>query len=348
MRKRRLGRTGLEVSEIGLGSIPVGQLPRDKALRVLHAALDAGVNYIDTARLYDDSESKIGEVMRTRRSEVYLATKSANRTREGFLRDLETSLRELGTDYVDVMQIHGINTLAEYEQVFAPDGAVAGLLEAQRAGKVRFLGFSSHNNEVMERVIPLGLFDTVLLVYNLAVHHTGERVIPLARKHDVGVLVMKPLSGGALVRLTGGAGGGIPAEAALRFVLGNPDVSCALVGMKYLRDVREAARVSRNFAPLSPEEEARYKAAAARLAEDVCGDCRYCAGCPAGIDIPGIMRLLDESRAFPYEWHQQQRAYQRFEKDFADCIDCGLCEKRCPLGLRIRERLAQARQRFVK
>jgi len=349
IRKRRLGRTNLEVTEIGLGGIPIIGIPRERAVKIINRALDLGINYIDTARAYRDSESKIGEVMKYRRDECFLATKSGAGTKEEILRDIDTSLRELQTDYIDIMQLHDVSTEPKYRQVMGRGGALEGVREAQRKGKVRFVGFSSHNIAVMEKMIPTGEFDTVLLVYNLAIHDTGDTVIPLAKEHDVGVVVMKPLSGGTLMRLTKGKGDKeITPEIAWRFVLENPDISCALAGAQWLKDVEQAVRVSRRFKPLSPEEKEKYIRIAQELGESTCQDCRYCADCPVGIDIPTIMQLLDRSRAFPYEWPKYRTIYRRLEKDVEDCIDCGVCEQKCPFNLPIRERLRKAKERFDK
>jgi len=200
MRYRDLGKTGLKVSVIGFGAIKLPQISEKQASEVLNLALDLGINFIDTARNYGDSERKIGMALRKRRDEFYIATKTAARTYEGAMRDLETSLRELRTDHIDLWQLHNVSDLENWEAVMAPGGALEAAQQAKEEGKVDHIGISIHRAlDVMKKAITCGKFETIMVLYNpLDEENTGSEIIPLAHKHGVGVIAMKPLSGGKL------------------------------------------------------------------------------------------------------------------------------------------------------
>ena len=166
MEKRRLGRTGMEVTCIGFGALPMQRCTMEEAGEVLHKALDSGINFIDTARAYTDSEEKIGRHISSRRSEYYLATKSLKRTKEGMAKDIDLSLRLLKTDYIDLYQIHNVKKREEYEQAMGPGGALEALKEAQQAGKIRFIGITGHDYDLLVEGIKTNEFATVQAPFN--------------------------------------------------------------------------------------------------------------------------------------------------------------------------------------
>lgn len=345
IRKRRLGRTGEMVTEIGLGGIPVMRVEdMDEAARLINHALDQGINYIDTARAYGDSEEKFGLVMKHRRDEVFLATKTHAFDYDTAWEYLRTSLKNLQTDYLDLWQMHDISTEERWQQIWAPNGAMKAAKEAQQQGLVRFIGLSGHNDALLLRAVESGEFDVILCVYNLGIHSTGERVIPAAQEHDVGVAIMKPLSGGLFFRREEAY---VDPMKAWYFVLMNPGISVALAGFQNQRDIDQAIEASRTFQPLSDEEIQELVERARFLGEDVCRDCGYCKEvCPAGIDIPAIMHMYDEGRVFSYEWPRFRKAYAQLEPKADACQDCGACEEKCPFNLNIRERLKWVHERF--
>jgi predicted aldo/keto reductase-like oxidoreductase len=343
VRTRPLGKTGFDATEIGLGGIPIIGIPFEKAIRIVHRALDRGINYIDTARAYGDSEAKIGAVMRTRRDECFLATKTHAASAKEAREHLETSLRELQTDYVDLWQLHDVSTRERFHNMTKRRGTLEAAKRAQREGKCRFIGVSSHNNDLLLEIMDLGEIDTILCVYNLGVHGTGERVIPTAKEKGIGVVVMKPLSGGIFFRRKDSK---ITPRDAWRFVLGNPDISVALAGAKLMRDVEQAVRASRTFKPLTKAEERRLIKAAQSLGEDICRNCGYCRDCPQGIPIPAIMQLYDDSRVYPYEWPRHRTTYATLSPQADACEECGKCVEACPFDLPIMDRLKEAHRRF--
>ena len=349
LRKRLLGRTGVRATEIGLGGIPMIRSSFDKAVKIVHRALDLGVNFLDTARAYRDSEAKMGAVLRTRRDECFLATKSAQRTREAAYEELTVSLKELQTDKVDLWQLHDVSTPRCFEEVTGPGGALEAGKQARDEGKCDFIGVTSHSVPVLEELIESDEFDTIMCVYNLAISDTNDRVMPLAKERNIGVIVMKPLSGGIFFRT--GATKAEPAVApvaAWNFVLMNPNVDVALAGARWIRDIEQAVRCSRRFAALTGEEIAEHTAQAAAIGEDVCRDCRYCEICPEQIPIPAMMQVADRARAFPYEWPKYREQYAAFRPQADACTECRACEEACPFDLPIVERLKRMHARLTR
>ncbi len=354
MRTRTLGRTGLEVAEIGMGGIPIIGVPFDRAVKVVRRAYELGINYFDTARAYRDSEAKMGKALKRVRHKVYIATKTNGYQRtkssaeggKAAREDLETSLKELRTDYIDVWQFHDVSTRGRWENVMGPKGPMEVAKKAQRKGLIRFIGLSSHNLDVLNWAVDSGEFDVVLLVYNLGVNDTAP-IIAKAKEKGVGVVVMKPLSGGIFFSLPKEK---ITPWQAWRFVLSNPDISVALVGAKRIKDLEDAVRASRRMereGPISPMEAQKLMRIARSLGEDVCRDCNYCAlVCPEGIPIPTIMQLLDHAKAYPYEWPKHRKTYQSLSKNWTNCRKCRKCEEACPFHLPILERMEKAHQQF--
>jgi len=250
--QRPLGATGVTVPLIGYGTAPLGKekISREHAARCLNHAIDAGITYLDTSPDYG-SEPHLGEVMRTRRDEVFLATKINRRSRDGVLDELKESLRKLQTDHVDLIQVHAVNAWADLEQALAPDGAVAALEEAQRQGLVRFIGITGHARpEILAHALGRYSFDTVLVALGMAdrlVTSPETFLLPKAVERNVGVIAMKTMGHGEF-----------PDKAlALRYSLGLPGVSLAIVGMDSPEQIDQNVAVAANFRPLAEHEEAR-------------------------------------------------------------------------------------------
>jgi len=196
MHRRRLGRTGLQVSVVGFGGIPIIALSREKAEKVVRYAYEKGVNYFDTARAYGDSEEKMGAALKDVRDEVVLATKTHQRTKEAAARaGLKQSLRNLQTDRIDLVQLHGIDSEQLLKKAMSSEGALSALEEAKAQGKIDHIGISGHNPYVLAKAIRTGKFDAVLDPLNVLDRRANEELIPLAKELDVGVVIMKALGG---------------------------------------------------------------------------------------------------------------------------------------------------------
>jgi aryl-alcohol dehydrogenase-like predicted oxidoreductase len=240
--RRRLGKTGLDVTIISLGGVKYNSRSERHAVAVVNRAIDLGINYIDTAHGYKDSERKIGLVLADRRDEVYLATKSSVRDGDGIRREIEESFRRLQTDHIDIFQVHDLKAEKELSQIAAPNGALRAIEEYVRDGSIRFVGVTGHRYpDLMARALREYSYDTLLVSLGgmqAAVRPFYETVMPIAREQDVGVVAMKVMAHGWF----GEAG---MAEDALRFVLGLDGVATALVGVDDVAQVEQNVRVVR-------------------------------------------------------------------------------------------------------
>ncbi|MCM0759126.1 aldo/keto reductase [Sporomusa sphaeroides DSM 2875] len=329
MEKRRLGRTGLMVTPISFGALPMQRCTMPEAGEVLKAALDAGINFIDTARAYTDSEEKIGRYIADRRSEYYLATKSMARTKAAMLQDIDTSLANLQTDYIDIYQLHNVKTEQDWEAIMAPDGALEALKEAQQAGKIRHIGITGHNLDMLIKAVKTGEFSTIQVPFNCVEQKAMDELFPLARAQDIGIIVMKPLGGGLIPYV----------DLALRFILQQEGL-VAIPGMDKIEHVTENLAPTHDFKPLNDEEAAKLAAEAEALGANFCRRCGYCMPCVAGIDIPQMFIFYLQYTRYGLTEAIPGR-YKGMKVKASACVECGECEARCPYNLPIRERMKQ-------
>ena len=319
-----LGKTGLRVSKMGFGGIPIQRVTAEEAKALLEAVEAAGVNYIDTARGYTVSEELIGQAIEGRRDKFVLATKSMARDREAMAKDIETSLGNLRTDYIDLYQIHN-PSVQQLEQVCAPGGALEALLEAKEAGRIGHLGLTAHSLEVFQRALELDWVETVMFPYNI-VENQGADLMEQAAEKNVGFIGMKPLAGGAIE----------DAALALRYIAANPHVSVVIPGMYAPGEVAQNAAAVADAAPLSQEEQDRMEQIRKELGTSFCRRCNYCAPCTVGISIPNAFLFHGYlSRYGLADWARSR--YEAMPAKAGDCVECGACEERCPYQLPIRE-----------
>jgi uncharacterized protein len=259
---RRLGATGVTAPLIGYGTAPLGKphVGREFAVRCLNHAIDQGVTYLDTSPDYG-SEPHLGEVMRDRRAEVFLATKVNRRSKEGALSELRDSLRALQTDHVDLIQVHAVNAWADLEQALAPDGALAGLEQARAEGLVRFIGITGHARpEILAHALTRYAFDTALCALGVAdrlVSSPETFLLPRALERNVGVIAMKVFGHGTITNR----------EHALWNALSQPGVSLAILGLDNPEQIDAAVAAARAYRPLQPGEEEELVAEARPLVE---------------------------------------------------------------------------------
>ena len=328
-----LGSTGLRISRMGFGGIPIQKVDA-RATRALMERLCAlGVNYIDTARGYTVSEQYLGEALEGLRDRFVVATKSMARTREAMARDIDISLHNLRTDYIDLYQVHN-PSLDELKAVCAPGGALEALMQAKAEGKVRHLGVTAHTAAVFEYALSLDWVETIMFPYNI-VETQGEALIHRCAQQGVGFICMKPLAGGALE----------DAHLALRFIAQNGDVSVVIPGMYDVREVDENIAAATDTSPLTQAELKKIETIRRELGTQFCRRCNYCQPCTAGISISGIFVLEGYLERYGLgDWARQR--YAAMDKKAGDCVGCGACEKRCPYELPIRQMLARCKQEF--
>lgn len=328
-----LGKTGLKVSRLGLGGIPIQRIDAEAARKLLDAVEAAGINYIDSARGYSVSEELIGGAIEDRRDKFVLATKSMSRDREGMARDVETSLRNFRTDHIDLYQAHN-PSLKQLEQICAPGGALEALKEARDAGKIGHIGLTAHAPEVFEKALELPWVETIMFPYNVVETQAAE-LMERARAQNVGFINMKSLAGGAIE----------DAKLAIRFAAANPNVSVVLPGMYAPEEVTENVAAAADTSPLTVEELERAEAMRRELGTSFCRRCGYCAPCTVGIDIPNCF-VFDGylSRYGLADWAEGR--YSALAAHAGDCVECGACEERCPYRLPIREMLKKVAADF--
>ena len=328
-----LGKTGLKISRLGFGGIPIQKVDVPQVKTLMQAMREKGVNYIDTARGYTVSEAYIGQALEGMREHFVLATKSMARTKEAMAKDIKTSLANLRTDYIELYQVHN-PSLKDLETVTAPGGALEALLEAKAAGKIGHIGVTAHMASVFEAALEMPWVETIMFPYNI-VETQGEALMRRCTEKNVGFIVMKPLAGGALEDAT----------LAMRFISQNQDVSVVIPGMYAVSELEQNLNAVEDKAPLSDAEMKKIEEIRRELGTQFCRRCNYCQPCAAGIGISGIFVLEGYLRRYGLgDWAKAR--YAAMPKKAGDCIGCGACESRCPYQLPIREMLARCKEEF--
>jgi len=324
MKKIRLGQTGLMVSELGFGGIPITRLELNEAADLVRHCFDQGVNFFDTAHAYRDSEAKIGAGLAGVRDKVYLATKSMVRDAKGATENLEESLRHLRTETIDLFQFHNLYKPEMLEQILAPGGAYGALDKARDQGKVRHLGFSSHNIDAAIAACRTGLFATVQIPFNFVEHDPADKLFGVARERDMGIIAMKPLGGGMLGR----------AELCFGFLRQYQDV-VPIAGVQSRDEIDEIVEIYRAGRPLSQAGREEIERIKAELGGKFCHRCGYCQPCPEGVNIPLVLLFKSQTKRFPIQFALERN--QEVMKTAEGCAQCGECEAKCPYELPIPE-----------
>lgn len=335
--KRRLGRTGFMVSCIGLGGMGVISQSHENlesAVRIIHTALDRGVNFIDTARGYFDSEMIIGEALKERRNEVFIASKTYMRPAKRAEKEIEESFRTLGVKKIDLYQIHHVQYWNEFEQATAPGGVLEVLKSYQKQGLIDFIGVSSHNPAILPQILESGLFDTVQFPFSPVEREHHENIKDVVKRKDIGTIIMKPLAGGNIKSV----------ETALHYLLSH-DVSTIIPGCSTVEQVMEDTEAGINFRGITDEEKQAIINEVMNLPDQFCRRCRYCEKqCPQGIPISDIFRCEDYLILNATYARDQ---YKSLDKYVTDCGNCGKCEIICPYKLPVREKMQKAHTRLT-
>jgi predicted aldo/keto reductase-like oxidoreductase len=364
------GKTGVKVSRLGMGCMRLPSYEKDgktifdeeKSAAIIRRAYELGVNYFDTAPYYCDGLSEVitGKAIKSFRDKIYLSTKNPieNASGDDYEKRLETSLKKLDTSYLDFYHFWGISLDTFINAICAQDGPLARVKKLKEQGVVKHISFSFHDKqgnlaEIVRR--GEGVFDSLLCQYNL-LDRSNEDDMEEAHKQGLGIVVMGPVGGGRLgapslviQELLPGAVQS-STEVALRFVFTNPTVHIALSGMGSIEMVEENAAIADNTAPLSADEQKHLEAQVKeneRLAGLYCTGCKYCMPCPQEINIPEIFTLMNYHRVYKITDYARENYAQigkvdwRRYKNAAACIECGLCEEKCPQKLPIREQLKE-------
>ena len=325
----RLGKTGLMVTKLGFGGVPIQRLSEEEAVAIVRHCLDLGVNFLDTANGYTNSEERIGKAIAGRREGLILATKSFSQDREGMEGHLKLSLERLQVDYIDLYQFHNISSFPALDVVLDPKGPRAVLEEARRAGLVRHIGITSHSTDVAKEAVKSGYFETIMVPLNMVNREAADALLPLAREHDVGFIAMKPLAGGRLAS----------AALALKYLFQFPDV-LSIPGIENMGEMEELAKVLDGPREMTAAEEREMERLREELGTVFCRRCDYCQPCSEGIPISSAIAISNPEKRMP-----PQRVFHGWINDVltkaAECTQCGDCEERCPYHLPIRDMIAK-------
>ena len=367
MQYRKFGNTGVNISALGFGCMRLKefqdengnwQVDQAHTNEMLMKAYELGVNYFDTAFYYchSNSEIAVGRALAPIRDKVYISTKcplELVKCAEDYEKILDQSLSKLGTDYVDFYHFWGINRKV-FDEKIVPLGLMDKALELKAKGKIRHISFSFHDTpEALKHIIDNGYaMESVLLQYNL-IDRVNEEMIQYAAKKGLGVVVMGPVGGGRLAAPTElsqrlGSGNLNTYELALRFVLGNPGVCCALSGMQSVEMVEKNVAVASLEVPMTEEQWRGIGQSMENLkkfSELYCTGCNYCQPCPQGIEIPKIFLAYTYHNVYGMKelakktWENYVNNEKKPGCTSKDCVDCGLCEEKCPQHLKIRQLL---------
>jgi len=337
MQRIILGRTGLDVCRLGLGGIPIQRVSEADAVATVRRALERGIDFIDTSRAYTTSERRIGLALKeagvvtgrpAAAGRVVLASKSHAKKADAMRTHLETSLTELQVDFIDIYKAHFVATQDDYQTVVSPGGALEALRKARDEGLIGHIGITSHSLDVLYRALDDGFFDVIMVCFSFLEPQAQQTIIPKARERNIGVLAMKPFSGGAIE----------DGRLALRYVLAEPGV-VVLAGVEHPELVDQNWGVfeeaARGESAALAEEEIRQIADLRQTFDKVfCRRCDYCQPCTEGIPIQTVLGARYLVKRMGKDLLQKGPMWSAFEKA-RNCSDCGVCLSRCPYELPI-------------
>ena len=332
---RNLGKTNMKIQRVGLGGIPIQRITQEETNKVVDELINQGINFIDTARGYTVSEEYIGNALEGRRENFYIATKSMSRGYDEMKRDIDISLKNLKTDYIDLYQIHNLK-YEEYNLIFDNDKAYKALLEAKSEGKIKNIGITSHSLETIEKAVEDGKFDTIQFPYNI-VEDQGDKVFQKAHEKGIGSIVMKPLAGGAID----------DGRLAIKYILSKDYIDVAIPGMNTIEEVKENASVIEDTM-LSDEDYKNIEKIRKELSSNFCRRCEYCMPCPVNINIPQNFLLEGYYTRYNLKDWARERYELLADSKASKCIECGKCEEKCPYNLPIRSMLKNVCDKLEK
>ncbi|MBR6501721.1 MAG: aldo/keto reductase [Firmicutes bacterium] len=318
MRTVTLGSTGITVPKNAFGALPIQRIDKDAAAAILRKAYDEGVRFFDTARAYSDSEEKIGYALSDVRDEIYIASKTMAKNAEGFWKDLETTLTNLKTDHVDILQFHN--------PPFCPKpGDESGLydaaLEAKAQGKIRHIGITNHRINVAKEAIESGLYETLQFPFSYLATDEEKELPKLCKEKNMGFIAMKGLSGGLLTN----------AKACYAFMCEYDNV-LPIWGVQRMEELEQFLACGKEEPELTEDLRHVIQVDRDMLSGSFCRGCGYCLPCPAGIEIPNAARMYLMVRRAPVEAYTTPEWKEKMKK-IENCIGCNHCKNHCPYGL---------------
>ena len=318
MRNITLGTTGITTPQNAFGVLPIQRVPKEEAVRILRRAHEGGMTYFDTARAYTDSEEKVGAAFEGIRHQLFIATKTHAKTPENFRSDLDTSLKNLRTDYIDVYQLHNAG------RVYAPGdgtGLYECMLEAKTQGKIRHIGITSHKLQIALDAAASGLYETVQYPFSYLSSEKEIALVRLCRDKKVGFVAMKGLAGGLITR----------SDAAMTYMAQYDNV-LPIWGIQRMNELEEWLSFMKETPSLTDTLSAYIEKEQKELSGDFCRGCGYCLPCPAGIEISQCARMSLLLRRAPSARWLSPEWQEKMEK-INGCLECRSCANQCPYGL---------------
>ena len=324
MERIRLGKTGLRVTKIGFGGIPIQRVTETQAVELVQRAIDLGINWVDTANGYGVSEERIGKAIKKYpRDKILLFTKGGGKTPETLEEQIQLSLRRLQVDSIDVYQFHGVQSEA-WTNMLA-NGAVDLVLEYRRKGVIRHVAASSHDEASLLKVMDHPVIEAVQWPFNIVMYDEAEEILRKCEEKDIGFIAMKPLGGGRFPS----------AGPCMRFLMQYPKVA-ADPGFEKFSELEEVVELVEKYRELTEEDRREMEQLRQELGKSFCRRCGYCAPCSQDVAIMGILPLGSFIKRMPPE-KVFNEASDRATASLANCIDCGECEEKCPYDLPVRE-----------
>lgn len=318
MQKVRLGKTGITVCKNGFGALPIQRTDRENAVVILKRAYEAGINFYDTARFYTDSEEKLGLAFSGMREKIFIASKTMAKTGKELYADLETTLSNLKSDYLDLYQFHNPS--------FCPkpgdgSGLYGAMLDVHKKGYVKHIGITSHSLKVANEAIDSGLYETLQFPFSYISDEREALLAEKCKKADMGFLAMKALAGGLLSS----------PRAAFAYLAQYENI-LPLWGIQHMWELEEFIEYEKTPPILDDEILAVIERDRKELSGDFCRGCGYCMPCPVGIEINNCARMSLLLRRSPAELQLTEEVAAKMKK-IEDCTACGTCSSRCPYGI---------------
>ncbi len=335
MKKVLLGKTGMEVSVIGFGGIPIQRVGQEEAIKIIAEAKNRGINFIDTAQAYTVSEEYIGNALKEiGRENFYVATKAMSYDYESMKKAVEKSLSTMQVDYIDLFQVHNVSKQEQFDSVVSENGALKALVEAKEKGLIKHIGITGHIREILMQAIEYDEFETIQFPFN-PVESQGTELFEKALEKGIGTIAMKPMAGGAFTKQM----------LSLKYIVNSGLINVAIPGMDSIEQVIENASMGEGTEALTAEEQEEINEEVKILGNDFCRRCGYCKPCPEGIDIPNV--FLFEGYVTRYNLPEYGKSkYEAMPIKATACVRCRKCERKCPYNLPIVNKLKHAVETF--
>jgi predicted aldo/keto reductase-like oxidoreductase len=334
MKYKRLGKTNLKVSQFGFGAVQICRIPEAEAIDLVRESVNRGINLIDTAHDYPDSEDILGKALKGIRDKVFISTKSPETSKDKFLDDLNTSLKRLGTDYIDIFLFHDASKDKKLDELLN-NSVIDALIKEKRKGKIGSIGFSCHNPDIIERYYDIEDFSVIMIPVNFISTEFVEKNYDKLIERDIGIMGMKPLGGGRME----------DARVSLKYVNQYEKV-IPVIGMQSKSELEENLKLVRMNGSINDSDQKIMKEIKKELGDKFCRGCGYCIPCSQGIDIVQVNFLKVFFKQFSFDKVVNPER-TRVVEQVDECIECGECIKSCPYSLEIIDMLKENKDYYL-